>query len=138
MNKYLLFEAIRQSNLHPTTKSFLAAVLKDIPGAMTPDQVEARVAELQQNPVGTPGITPGGYPDALDPYGVGAGGDGVISSGTTVPKTQPPKQPKPVSTGTKQVSFMTPDQVDARVAELKQNPPTSTRTGYPDDFDPYQ
>lgn len=29
MNKFLLLEAIRQSNLHPTTKSFLSAVLKD-------------------------------------------------------------------------------------------------------------
>lgn len=33
MNKYLLLEAIRQSNLHPTTKSFIAAVLKNAPGS---------------------------------------------------------------------------------------------------------
>lgn len=33
MNKYLLLEAIKQSNLHPTTKSFIAAVLKNSPGS---------------------------------------------------------------------------------------------------------
>lgn len=32
MNKILLIEAIRQSNLHPTTKSFLAQVLKNVDG----------------------------------------------------------------------------------------------------------
>jgi hypothetical protein len=31
MNRFLLLEAIRQSNLHPTTKSFIAAVLKNDP-----------------------------------------------------------------------------------------------------------
>lgn len=30
MNKYLLLEAIRQSNMHPTTKSFLGSILKNV------------------------------------------------------------------------------------------------------------
>lgn len=30
MNKILLLEAIRQSNLHPTTKSFLSSILKGV------------------------------------------------------------------------------------------------------------
>lgn len=30
MNKFLLLQAINQSNLHPTTKSFLSSVLKNM------------------------------------------------------------------------------------------------------------
>lgn len=30
MNKFLLLQAIKQSNLHPTTKSFLSSVLKNV------------------------------------------------------------------------------------------------------------
>lgn len=49
MNKYLLLEAIRQSNLHPTTKSFIAAVLKDAtnvdPNNEPTDDIEAKLEQ---------------------------------------------------------------------------------------------
>ena len=48
--KILLYQAIMQSNLHPTTKSFLSSILKNVDGRRTPEFADAELtAKLDPN-----------------------------------------------------------------------------------------
>lgn len=112
MNKILLFEAIRQSNLHPTTKSFLAQVLKGVDDML--ENVEG--AQTYEGPTGMLPLT--GTPNEDDETYIPTDEelqDVFGSAGSPMPKQVTPFNP----------NSQTPEEKQAWLRELVGPPPRS-------------